>query len=308
MKAHNEGRVPDPQMLFELAEKAEEAGINSVWVGDSLVSKPRLEPIATMAGIAARTKRVRIGTAVLLPAIRKPIPLAHSLATVDILSGGRLVVACGVGGAFTPEQRLDWVASGVNPGTRAGIFTETVQILKRLWLEDSVTFKGKYFEFDDINLKPRPVQNGGIPLLLGTHFRSGSEAQINRVAKHGDGVMGISDYPEEFARLLAKVRQATLDQGRNPDELEHVFYMTVNINENAAEARREAEEFLMAYYGIAHWGDRWGPWGSPSQIVERMREYARAGAQHLIVRFASWNQADQWDRFITEVMPSFRSA
>ena len=120
--------------------------------------------------------------------------------------------------------------------------------------------------------------------------------------------MGISDYPEEFARLLAKVRQATLDQGRNPDELEHVFYMTVNINENAAEARREAEEFLMAYYGIAHWGDRWGPWGSPSQIVERMREYARAGAQHLIVRFASWNQADQWDRFITEVMPSFRSA
>ena len=132
MRAQREGTAVDAGVMLDLAERAEAAGLHSVWVGDSLLSKPRLEPVAALAAIAVRTSRVRIGTAVMLPAIRHPVPLAHSLATVDVLSHGRLVVGAGVGGAFTPEQAQDFSAAGVDPATRAGRFTEIVRVMKRL--------------------------------------------------------------------------------------------------------------------------------------------------------------------------------
>ena len=173
MRAQRESRAVDAGPMLDLAERAEAAGLDSVWVGDSLVSKPRLEPVAAMAAIAARTTRVRIGTAVLLPAIRSVVPLAHGLATVDVLSGGRTVLAMGVGGTFTPEQAQDFAAAGVDPKTRAGRLTEMIQVMRRLWTEEHVSFDGKHVRLDDVTLYPRPVQPGGIPMLLATHYRTG---------------------------------------------------------------------------------------------------------------------------------------
>ncbi|MEX2598181.1 MAG: LLM class flavin-dependent oxidoreductase, partial [Dehalococcoidia bacterium] len=232
MKAQREERAVDASVMLDLAERAEAAGLDSVWVGDSLVSKPRLEPVAAMAAIAGRTSRVKIGTAVMLPALRSAVPLAHSLATVDIISNGRAIVGAGVGGAFTPDQKQDWTAAGVDPERRAGRFTELVQVLKRLWTEDHVTFQGKHFQLDDVTLYPRPVQPNGVPLLLATHFRTGSEAQVRRAARHGDGIIGISDSPEEFAQTIAKVEEAAQAEGRDAGTLQRTFYMTVNINDD----------------------------------------------------------------------------
>ena len=308
MAAQREGRPADADVMLELAERAEAAGLDSVWVGDSLVSKPRLEPVAAMAAIAARTSRVRIGTAVMLPAIRHPVPLAHSLATADILSHGRLLVGAGVGGAFTPEQAQDWTAAGVDPHGRAGRFTEMVRIMKRLWTEEHVSFEGKHFRLEDVTLYPRPVQQGGVPLLLATHYRTGSERQSLRAARYGDGIIGISNYPGEFAQAVAKVDELLAAEGRDAAAFERVFYMTVHIGEDAVAAKREAEDFLVAYYGVNHWGDRWGPWGSAHEVAERMRAYAGAGADHLVVRFASWDQRMQFERFERDVLPAFRSS
>ncbi|MEX2598906.1 MAG: hypothetical protein WD533_04540, partial [Dehalococcoidia bacterium] len=86
------------------------------------------------------------------------------------------------------------------------------------------------------------------------------------------------------------------------------FYMTVNINDDVDTAAAEADDFLMAYYGVRHWKGRWGPWGNARAVAERMVEYANAGARHLIVRFASWDQPSQWARFEQEVLPAFREA
>lgn len=305
MKAQREGRAPDASVMLTLAERAEAAGLNSVWVGDSLLSKPRLEPVAAMSAIAARTQRVRIGTAVLLPAIRHPVTLAHGLATADVIAGGRLVVAAGVGGAFTAGQVQDWTAVGVEPTTRAGRFTEVVQILRKLWTEDHVSFSGRHFKLDDVTLDPKPPQDEGIPLLLATHFRAKSDAQVRRAARYGSGVMGISDHPDEYGQVLAKVDDAARAEGRDPASLDKVFYMTVNINDDVDAAAAEAEDFLVSYYHVSHWGDRWGPWGSPQAIVQKMAAYANAGAKELVVRFASWDQPGQWERFEREVLPAF---
>ena len=307
MAAERAGRPVDGSQVTALAEQAEAAGLDSVWVGDSLLSKPRLEPVATLAAIAARTSRVRIGTAVLLPALRHPVTLAHSLATVDVLSGGRLTIGAGVGGAFTQGQQQDWASVGVAPQTRAGRLTEAVQVMQRLWTEDRVSFRGKHFTLEDVSLEPKPVQPSGIPILLACHHHTGSDAQYRRAAQLANGVMGITDSPTDYAEVLRKVSSRMREEGRDPDAMERAFYMTVNINDDTGTAAAEADDFLMAYYGVRHWEGRWGPWGTVEAVTSRMGEYAAAGATHLIVRFASWDQAAQLGRFTDQVLPAFKA-
>ena len=307
MRAQREGGAADAGLFLELAERAEVEGLDSVWVGDSLVSKPRLEPVAALAAIAARTSRMRLGAAVMLPAIRHPVPLAHSLATVDVLARGRLTIGAGVGGAFTAEQEQDWTAVGVEPRTRASRLTETVRIMKRLWTEDEVSFAGRHFQLEGVTLYPKPVQQGGVPLLLAVHHRTGSEAQYQRAARYADGIIGITDGPDAFAEVSRRVMMLAAEEGRDASAMERVFYMTVHIDDDPNVALAGAEDFLTAYYGVRHWGDRWGPWGSATETASRMREYADAGVQHLVVRFAAWDQRTQFERFVREALPAFRA-
>lgn len=305
MRAQREGTPLSADGILTLAERAEAAGLDSVWVGDSLVSKPRLEPVTAMSAIAARTSRVRIGTAVLLPALRNPVPLAHSIATADIVSGGRIVIGAGVGGAFNDDQRQDWIAAGVAPETRAGRFSETVQLMKRLWTEDNVSFAGSHFAFDNLTLDPKPVQPGGVPMLLATHYRTGSEAQVRRAARYGDGIIGITDSPVQYAETVGKVDLARVEEGLSIETFQHVYYLTVNIGADRQASEAEAHDFLINYYKVAHWGSSWGPWGTPGEVADRIQEFADAGADTVIVRFASWDQAGQWERFEQDVWPAF---
>ncbi len=308
MHAMRQHRAPDATEMLSLAARVEAAGLDSVWVGDSLLSKPRFEPVAALSAIAARTSRVRLGTAVMLPVIRPVVPLAHSLATLDVISNGRVILGAGVGGAFTPDQQKDYTAAGVAPETRAGRLTEMVRTMKRLWTEEHVTFNGKHVRLDNVTLYPRPIQRDGIPILLGAHHRTGSTTQYARAARFADGIIGITDSPEQWAEVIARVEEAASLAGRDPSALDRVFYMTVNINRDRAAAAAEADDFLMSYYGVRHWEGRWGPFGAPEEIAERMAAYARAGAWHLIVRFASWTQSAQLETFLEQIVPAFRAA
>ncbi len=191
MSSQRDNTVPAPDLMLRLAEEAENSGLDSIWVGDSLVSKPRFEPITALSYLAARTSSVKLGTSVLLPALRNPVTLAHSLATLDILSRGRVVIGAGVGGAFNADQKKDWTSVDVDPSKRAKRFTETVEILKRLWTEDHVSYSGSHFSLQDVTLDPKPARNDGIPVLLATHNKTGSDAQILRAALHGDGIIGM---------------------------------------------------------------------------------------------------------------------
>ena len=307
MSAQKNKTNPSPELMLMLAENAEKAGLDSIWVGDSLVSKPRFEPIATLSYLAARTNRVKLGTSVLLPALRNPVTLAHSLATLNVLSGGRLVIGAGVGGAFNDDQKKDWLSVDVDPAKRTKRFSETIQIMKKLWREDKVSFEGAHFTISEATLYPKPINNAGIPVLLATHNKTGSDAQIVRAATHGDGIIGITDSPEEYHAICSKVDQAVLEQGRTLEGFQHVYYMTVNICDDVKYGEAEARDFLMNYYNVNHWGDSWGPWGKAKDIAARLKEYSDAGAETVVVRFASWDQKLQWDRFEQEILPEFKN-
>ena len=300
------GDQPDnADRVFRMAERAEEAGLDSVWVGDSLIAKPRLEPLATLGALASRTSRVRLGTAVLLPALRHPVLMAQTMATVDLISGGRLVIGAGVGGAFNDEQRGEWAAAGVDPKRRAGRFEEIVEIAKGLGEGQPHSHEGRHFSLDSVKMLPAATQSEGVPWLLATHYRAGKPAQVDRAARLGDGVIAISDTPEEFAEVIAQVDAKAEEYGRNTTSRENVFYLTVNLEEDEAVAKADSEDWLMRYYGANIWGTRWGPFGGVQQVADRMAEYAGAGADTLVVRFATFDPERQLDVFLERIAPQF---
>ena len=293
------------RLVLDMAQRAEEAGLDSVWVGDSLTAKPRMEPLAVLSAVAARTSRVRLGTAVLLAALRHPVLLAQTCATIDLISEGRLVIAAGVGGAFNDAQIHEWQDAGVPPSGRASRLEEIVQIVKGLGGEKPVDFSGKHFDLDSTRMLPRPVQPGGIPFLLACHWRFGREAQFRRAARLADGIISISDTPDEYARLVEKVRGMADDMGRDGQALETVMYLTVNMESDLAKAQADAESFLTGYYGANIWGDRWGPFGGPERVNQRIAEYVEAGARTVVVRFASFQPERQLDRFLDQIAPDW---
>lgn len=296
-------KPPSIEPLLAMAETAEQAGLDSVWVGDSLTAKPRLEPLTTLAAIAMRTRRVRLGTAVMLPALRHPVSLAQMAATVDTISGGRLIIGAGVGGAFNDAQQREWLNVGVKPSRRASRFEEVLEVTNRLTSGESVTFAGKHFDLDDVSVRPRALQPDGVPFLVACHWRAGRERQFQRAARLGAGFMSISDYPDEYARVVDRVRGYTAEYGGDPDTPEATYYMTVNLREDESAAAEEAGTFLNQYYGANIWGDRWGPFGNPQRVAERISQYGEAGAQTIIVRFASFEQERQLDAFLSKTVP-----
>lgn len=295
----------DADLILSMAEKVDDAGLDSVWVGDSLTAKPRLEPLTTLAAVAARTQRVRLGSAVLLAALRHPVLLAHILGTLDVISGGRTVLAVGVGGAFNEEQRGEWEAVGVEPQRRARRLEELVEIVKRLGAGETVSYRGRHFSMDSVNMKPRPVQSGGVPVFIACHARAGRDVQFQRAARLGDGFISISDTPEEYTGVVHKVRTYAEEIGRDFRQMEPAFYMTVNLSSDPDKSSQEADKYLMMYYGANIWGSRWGPFGPPERTVQRIQEYSRAGAATIIVRFASFDQETQLQTFLSEVAPNF---
>ena len=300
----NSEEPPGIEPLLTMAQSSEQAGIDSVWVGDSLTAKPRLEPLSTLAAIAMRTQRVRLGTAVLLAALRHPVQLAQMAATVDNISGGRLILGAGVGGAFNAAQQQEWMNVGVKPSQRASRFEEVLEITNSLTRGEEVTFEGRHFNYEGVSVQPRAIQPNGVPFLVACHWRAGRERQFQRAAKLGAGFMSISDYPDEYTRVVERVRSYTAEYGGDPQAPEATFYMTVNLRGDESEAAEEADAFLHQYYGSNIWGDRWGPFGNPQRVAERITQYQEAGAQTIIVRFASFEQDRQLDTFLSDIVPA----
>lgn len=293
-------------LVLEMALRAEAAGLDSVWVGDSLTAKPRLEPLTTLAAIATQTKHVRLGTAVLLGALRHPVLLAQMVGTLDLISGGRTVLAVGAGGAFNEAQQREWRIAGVNPRQRGRRLEEVMQVVKALGTGHLESHRGRHFQIENLQMRPVSVQEGGVPVLFACHLRAKREAQFKRAARLGDGFISISEPPSEFAEVGRRVAKYAHEYGRDPDEMERVFYMTVNLNDDAAEAEREADQWIRLYYGVNIWRELWGPWGPSEGLADAIRAYEAAGATTVIVRFASFTPLQQFHTFVNEVLPALQ--
>ncbi len=273
----------DLAFVVEAARRAEEAGWDSVWVGDSLLARPRGEPITLLAAIAGATTRVTLGTAVLLPLLRHPISMAHSLATLDRISGGRLVVGVGPG-AELPGTHAELAALGVPSDRRVGALLAAVERCRRLWRNEE----------PGLELQPRPFRPGGPPIWLG-----GSGPRMLRLAGTTfDGWLPFSPTPGEYATGFRAVRESAERAGRDPDSIATGAYLTVAVADDPSKAAGQLDGYMRAYYGVpaevmskaqaCHAG-------TLESAAEWFAQYREAGARHLVVRLARPDLGDYHD-------------
>jgi alkanesulfonate monooxygenase SsuD/methylene tetrahydromethanopterin reductase-like flavin-dependent oxidoreductase (luciferase family) len=265
-------RSGDPRPLVELAVQVEDAGFDAVWAGDSLLARPRAEPLTFLAAVAARTERVLLGTAVLLPSLRNPEQLAQATATLDAVSGGRFVLGIGAGPG-TPGVRADHELVGADFDRRASRSIDVVHRVRRLW-------RG-----EDDQMYPLPVSPGGPPIWIG----GSGPRTLERTGAHGDGWFPTATDAEGFAAGLATVRAAAEAAGHDPARLTAAAYLTVAIG-SRDRAERELAEHSELYYGVPHevisrqQGSMAGP---PDEVGAWLRSFVDAGADHLCVRIGS---------------------
>src|SRR6266508_5769697 len=233
---------PETGPILAMAERGEAAGFDSVWIGDSITAKPRHEPLTLLAAVAARTKRVRLGTAVLLPALRHPVVLAHVIGTLDQVAEGRVILGVGIA-ADAPAIRKEFAAAGVPWDRRVGRFLEMLEICRALWRQDGVSFSGKHFTLQDVTVEPKPHRRGGPPIWIG-----GSGPTALREAARWDAWFPTGPSVEFFAEHFPRIQAAARAAGRKPDAVTGAAYVTVALDPSPAAAEQRLHSFLETYY------------------------------------------------------------
>src|SRR5262244_2517612 len=294
---------PETGPLLAMADRAEAAGFDSVWIGDSITARPRHEPLTLMAAIAARTRRVRLGTGVLLPALRPPVVLAHVVGTLDRIAEGRVILGVGIA-ADTPAIRREFAAVGVPSERRVGRFLETLEICRALWTRDHVSFSGKHFTLDDVTMEPKPQQRGGPPIWIG-----GSGPIALREAARFDAWFPTGPHVEFFAEQFPRIQTAAHAAGRPANAVTGAAYVTVALDPSPAVAEKRLHEFLETYYATpaAVNMKRQATYAGPIEgCVEWLQRWVASGATHLSLRFAGGDQLAQIDEAATRILPKLR--
>ena len=293
---------PRVEQTWQMAETAERAGYDSVWVGDSITSKPRMEPLTAMAAVAARTSRVKVGTAVLLNALRHPVHLAHAAATIDNISGGRTILGLGAGRSNNQMFVNEHSAVGVPIEERAARMEEGIRAMRALWTGEAVSSSGEFYPLENVKLEPRPVQPS-IPLWISSNWvRRG----LARVAELGDAWITNVPSVELFNRCWERIEQCAGEMGRDPADIGRCLYVSVNLNDDTDAALAEGDQYMRSYYSIPYdviSKNLLCVFGPTEKCIDTISAYKDCGADYFIVRFASPDQMRQMARFTEEVLP-----
>ncbi|MBX6377770.1 MAG: LLM class flavin-dependent oxidoreductase [Clostridia bacterium] len=273
---------PAAEQFLEIGRLTEELGFDSLWVGDHLFwSSPVLEALTLLSAYAATTRRVKLGTGILLVPLRQPVWLAKSLAMLDYMSGGRLIVGVGIGG----ENPREVEASGIRMTERGKRVDEALALMKRLWTEDDVTHRGAFYTCAGVTIEPKPIQRPGPPILIGGR----SEAALRRAARFGDGWMGYVHGPSGFAACIDKVREYRRSLGKDDSGMMFVQGFYTFLDDDGARAREQGMRFLVDSYGPDHaafFAER-SLMGTPAECREKLLPFIRAGANHLTFMISS---------------------
>jgi alkanesulfonate monooxygenase SsuD/methylene tetrahydromethanopterin reductase-like flavin-dependent oxidoreductase (luciferase family) len=276
--------------LIGLAAEVERLGFDSVWAGDSL-SRGRIEPLALLSAIAAVTERVQLGTAALMPAFRHPVPAAQALSSLDLLSGGRLVLGVGAGYPGFSEHELDLV--GVDPRTRFRWLDDVVDLWRQLWSPDPPsTFHGRVLHHDWLPAIPSPARPGGPPIWLA----GASTPALLRTGRHYDGWLPYPPDVADYATGLDQIRAAATEAGRDPEAITPSLFATVVVDEDERRARREMTEYVESNYKLPMTtvGDiQVLITGTAEQVLAGLGSYVDAGARHIAIRIGTLRQ-DVW--------------
>ena len=275
--------VHETRSILALADRAEALGLDSVWIGDSLLAKPRHEPLALLAAIAARTKKLKIGTAVLLPVLRNPVLLAHQAATIDQISEGRLILGVGIG-ADVPAIRAEFEAAGVPFEKRVGRLMEGLRLCRALWTGEAVDWEGRWNVKQGV-LAPKPFTPGGPPIWGG----GGAPGMIERTGKFFDGWFPAgSGGPVTWGEGWIQANKHAQAAGRDPAALVGAAYVTLSIDDDEAKASAKLNQFLQDYYKQPGESIRKRQYcfaGTRAGAIAWLREFTAAGATHLALRF-----------------------
>ena len=285
----------DTARMREFLQRAEALGFDSAWVVEQVLgSAPVLESVSTLAWAAAVTERVRLGSAVLLTALRSPVHLAKALATIDQLSQGRLIVGVGLGG--NPKV---YPAYGLAAERRAARFAEGLRLMKRLWSEPRVTLAGEFFRVENASMEPKPVQRPHPPLWFGGH----DPRALRRAVALGDGFIGAgSASTATFADEVRTLRRLLDETGRAPSAFPVGKRVYVALDRDRARAGKRLAEWFGAFYGRPELAEAVSVWGDADACVEGLRAVVDAGAGFILLN-PVFDELEQLERLAADVAP-----
>ncbi|GIX49694.1 MAG: LLM class F420-dependent oxidoreductase [Candidatus Tectimicrobiota bacterium] len=267
--------LPDAATLFEYIDKAEAWGLDSIWLSDHVLAPhPTLAIVPVMAAIAARTQRLKFGPSVMILPLRHPIAVAKEIATLDYLSGGRVIMAVGLG-----ADEAEVAAFNVPLAQRAAMTDEAIVVLRKLWSQTHVSHHGRFYHFDDVTLTPRPTKK--IDLWVGGR----SDRALKRVAQLADGWFASFVTPEEFAAGMEKIAAYAAACGRADEEIEAGSIVFCHVDRDGERARRHVTAVFA--------GNRRRPpelvlprsaVGTPEACREALQRYV----EHGLTKFVLW--------------------
>ena len=296
------GEVPDAEEIYAYAERAEALGFESLWAWDHVLlgvepAFPILDSITILAAVAARTRRIKLGTGVLVLPLRNPVTVAKALGSLDVISGGRLILGVAAG-----WYAREFDAVGVPFKARGRQFERNLEILTRLWTEERVTLKVDEFNLREAVMVPRPAQRPRPPVLIGGYV----DAVLQRVATRGDGWLTYFYTPESFTRGWEKIQTFAREAGRDPAGLTATNQLAIYVGDSREQTAADMRRWLSTEWDVAAWSEstiEHAIHGSARDCVEQLRAHVRTGVDRVILIPYRY-QRDQVERIAKEVIPT----
>jgi probable F420-dependent oxidoreductase len=254
--------------------------------------------------LAARTERVRIGTAILLLPLYPPAVVAKQIADLDRASGGRVTLGVGVGGEYPAE----FAACGVPIDERGARTDEAIPLLRQLWTGDPVSHHGRFSEFDDVRIHPSPAQGPQLPIAVAGR----QPVAMRRAARIGNGWMPYLYSPRRYAASVATIRETAAAEDRDLSDFEWFAFVFVGIDDDGDRAREQTVEFLGGTYRTGDFAamiTRVAAAGTPDEVTATLQAFVDAGARHFIFTPATHGASRPLlDRLFAEVVPRLEIA
>lgn len=294
-------QTPDIDTLYAYAERAEALGYESLWAWDHVLlgvdpAFPILDSVTTLAALAARTHRVKLGTAVLVLPMRNPVVAAKALGSLDVISHGRLVLGVAAG-----WYAREFDAVGVPFKQRGRLFERNLDILMRLWTEDRVSLKVDEFNLREAVMVPRTAQRPRPPILVGGYV----DAVLRRAGAVGDGWLTYFYTPESFTRGWEKVKAFAREAGRDPARLESTNQLAIYVGRSREQTTADMRHWLSTEWDVAAWSEstiEHAIHGSPDECVEALRAHVATGVDRIVLIPYRY-QLEQIERVAKEVLP-----
>ena len=292
--------LPKPDEAKELIELVDRCGFDSIWVGDHIAfTVPYLDPLMQLMQAVIWSRRLTIGTGVYLLPLRHPTPVAKQIATLDLLSEGRLIFGVGVGGEFP----IEYEACGIPLKERGARLTEGISALKKLWSGEPVSSDGRFYPFPEVHMTPAPFQSGGPPIWCGGR----SKAALARAGRVADGWVSYVVTPQGYRESLDAIAAAAANSGRSVEAFGTGHLLFARIDNDHETSLDLAAQSLSVRYAMDFRpaAKRYAALGPPEDVAETLNAFFEAGARHIVMDFVGpYEERDlQIRRFAEEVRP-----